>query len=222
MDDKRLKELIQSADLPPNADDDDAAGFAVRIPSLHRRRRTRTLAVGLCVAIFGCGIAVFAIHHARSGVILPSPLVGEGMRRAQPSGPARRELVEPGARGKQDQVAIDRPSPKVTPAETKPSLAELRAEIDLRQRVVDALLQSERADRLERQEHELAARVQLAGQRDVQIAPLAASYLVSGDEKRQIGLPLASAKADYIRVVELFPGTVWAERAKVRLAALER
>ena len=56
---------------------------------------------------------------------------------------------------------------------------------------------------------------------DELVGPAAAAYLVDGDRKRAAGLPAASARDDYNRVVELFPGTAWADQAKARLALLK-
>jgi hypothetical protein len=193
MDPKFLKELIQSADLPPNAAQQDAVAIAAGVRSLHRRCR-RWQAAGVCAAIVCVGAAI--------AIGLPHFHQDKTIAHAGHSPTAKLAVVD---------------------AKTaRAALARTMAEIDREQQVVDALLQAERLDRLESKKIQLAAQTHAALSRDEQIAPVAASYLVSGDEKRQIGLPLASAKADYMRVVELFPGTVWAERAKARLAAIER
>jgi hypothetical protein len=193
MDPKFLKELIQSADVPPNPARQDAAALSAGVRSLHRRRR-RLQAAGACSAIVCIGVAV--------AIGLPHFHQNKTIAHAGHTPTAKLAVVDVKA--------------------ARAALARTMAEIDREQQIVDALLQAERLDRLESKEIQLAAQTRMALSRDEQIAPVAASYLVSGDQKRQIGLPLASAKADYTRVVELFPGTVWAERAKTRLATIER
>jgi hypothetical protein len=94
-------------------------------------------------------------------------------------------------------------------------------QIDREERVVRRLLVAERARRLASEAREISGRMTVPASRDELVGPVAAGYLVSGDDKRAAGLPAASARNDYARVVELFPDTTWADQAKARLASLK-
>ncbi len=182
MDDKRLKQLIQSADVVP-AIGESALLLAARLPALHRRRRRRNIAAAAAIAVvFGCVIWRLAPRSVPEIVRVPT------------------------------QAPIN-------VAAIQAEIRQTDAEIARREKVVAALLAAERERRLERQLSELNARTAVLPVRDEQVARAAASYLVLGDQQREIGLPLASAK-EYTHVVELFPGTVWAKQARARLASL--
>ncbi len=115
------------------------------------------------------------------------------------------------------EVAIATP---IVPEQPERKLQALREQIDREERIVRGLLAAQRARRLNREVQEVSQRMTVPVSRDEQIGPVAAGYLVSGDRKREVGLPVASARADYARVVKLFPETLWADRAKARLASL--
>ncbi|MGO9114539.1 MAG: hypothetical protein ACLP9L_35425 [Thermoguttaceae bacterium] len=121
----------------------------------------------------------------------------------------------------------EKPSPEVAIAtEIAPAHSErlLRARIEQIEReegIVRKLLIAERACRLVEEAEKISARMTPPATRDEQVAPVAAGYLVSGDHKRSAGFPVASARDDYARVVELFPESIWADQAKARLASLK-
>jgi hypothetical protein len=93
-------------------------------------------------------------------------------------------------------------------------------QIDREERMVRRLLLAERLRRLAGEARAISGRITVPASRDELVGPAAAAYLVSGDHKRAAGLPAASARDDYARVVQLFPGTTWADQAKARLASL--
>jgi hypothetical protein len=107
------------------------------------------------------------------------------------------------------------------PAQSQQTLHAAAEQIDREERIVRRLLLAERARRLADEVREIRGRIRAPASRDELVGPVAAGYLVSGDHKRAAGLPAASARDDYARVVELFPDTVWADQAKARLASLK-
>jgi hypothetical protein len=192
MQDKQLKELIQSADIGPRTADENPADLAARVRMLHRRRGRRRLVAATTAALVVSGCLVWRL----------APHGHVAQPRQTPPNVASTPIVEAG--------------------ELKAALRATMEQIGREERIVRALLAAERARRLGQQAREISGRIPLPASRDEQVGPVAASYLVSGDDKQKIGLPVALAKADYARVIELFPGTVWADRAKARLASLQR
>jgi len=118
------------------------------------------------------------------------------------------------------------PSPEVAvatrlePVRSEPTLRAMLEQIDREERMVRRLLLAERLRRLAGEARAISGRITVPASRDELVGPAAAAYLVSGDHKRAAGLPAASARDDYARVVQLFPGTTWADQAKARLASL--
>jgi hypothetical protein len=119
------------------------------------------------------------------------------------------------------------PSPEVAiatgmePAHSEPPLHAPVEQIVREERIVQRLLLAERVRRLASEAEEISGRMTPPASRDELVGPVAAGYLVSGDHKRAAGLPAASARGDYARVIELFPDTIWADQAKARLASLK-
>jgi hypothetical protein len=136
-------------------------------------------------------------------------LLGCLLRRLAPNGPA-------------PQVA--KPSPDVAIMKEIAAVAFEQSprvgmeQIAREERMVHRLLVVERARRLANEAERLSER-RSPTSREEQVAVVAAGHLVSGDFKRAAGLPVASARNDYTRVVELFPDTIWADQAKARLAS---
>jgi hypothetical protein len=116
------------------------------------------------------------------------------------------------------EVAI---ATRIEPVQPEPTWRATIEQIDGEERIVQRLLLAERARRLAGEAREISGRMTVPASRDELVGPVAAGYLVSGDHKRAAGLPTASARNDYARVVELFPGTTWADQAKARLASLK-
>jgi hypothetical protein len=110
---------------------------------------------------------------------------------------------------------------QIHPMQPERDLRALRAQIDREEQIVEGLLAAERARRLSHEAQAVSQRMTVPVSHDEQIGPAAVGYLVSGDRKREAGLPLASVRSDYVRVVELFPKTSWADQAKARLASLK-
>jgi hypothetical protein len=138
-------------------------------------------------------------------------LLGCLLWRITPRGPIPQEEPSP-------EVAI---VAEIAPVQFEHSPRARMERIDREERIVQSLLVAERARRLADEAEEIRGRMTPPASRDEQVAPVAAGYLVSGDHKRAAGFPVANARDDYARVVELFPETIWADQAKARLASLK-
>jgi hypothetical protein len=212
--DDLLKNLIREADARPQAAGGSPAELAARVRALYlRRKRRRWAASAAAVVLLGCLLWRIAPRgHVRQGEE-PSPEVAIVTEIARaPSGPSPRAGIS---------AAGVPPSSFSLPAQSESSLHALAAQIDREERIVRRLLLAERVRRLTIEAREISGRMTPPATRDELVGPVAAGYLVSGDHKRAAGLPAASARHDYARVVELFPGTSWADQAKARLASLK-
>jgi len=100
-------------------------------------------------------------------------------------------------------------------------LQEAHKQIDREESIVQRLLAAERVSRLATTAK--AATMGLDGQlrRDEQVGQAAMTILLTGDQRAKRPDSVQAAREDYVCVMQVFPNTIWAERAGVRLAALK-
>jgi hypothetical protein len=120
------------------------------------------------------------------------------------------------------EIAIAQAVPEKVTSAASVSLDEFNQKISQNEQIVDRLLAAERH---RRQKAEADRRLSKpAGQAylDEQIARAAATILLTADQEKQMPAYKESSRKSYNLVIELFPQTVWADRAKESLAALIR
>jgi hypothetical protein len=123
------------------------------------------------------------------------------------------------------EMAKPSPEPEVVqPMQTAQAgdrFREARDQIDHEERILDRLLMAERARRI-------AAAAESAGigldrrlVLDEQVGQTAMTILLAGDRRATQPDGVPDARERYVSVMQVFPNTVWAERAEERLAALK-
>jgi hypothetical protein len=115
------------------------------------------------------------------------------------------------------------PAPAIPAAEVAGAAEHLRAavqQVEREEQIVEYLLAVERLRRLSDTARNMKPAVGREEFLDEQVGRAATAILLSGDRNSQRPEDISSARKDYACVVQLFPNTVWAERAKERLAAL--
>jgi hypothetical protein len=191
MNDARLKALIEEADASLPAQSASSPDFAGRVRALHRRRQRRKLVFAIA-ALVGVGGLLW---HELAG---------------RPSG----ELAK--------SVPVEKPAaPTANAVAAEERLRETRKQIDREELIIERLLAQERARRL-------AAAVEaapIAFDRQLlvaeQVGQAAMALLLTGDQRANRPGGAQAARDDYVLVMQVFPNTIWAQRAGERLAALK-
>jgi len=94
---------------------------------------------------------------------------------------------------------------------------------DKKESIIQRLLVAERMRRLPTTAKAAMTSLEAQLHRDEQVGRAAMTVLLSGDRraKRLFGSSMQAAREDYVCVMQVFPNTIWAERAAGRLAALK-
>jgi hypothetical protein len=191
MNDKRLKALVEHADIAPPAAW-AASDLAARVRTLHRRRRRRRLAVAaaafVAVSVL-CG--AMALRLADRG--------GHELAQSPRNAPAE--------------------SPLQT-ARKDDSVREISRRIEREKRIVAGLLAAERRRRIETVTETAKIDFDRRLSPDDQVGAAAMALLLSAAESAKRPDRVAAAREDYVFVLRVFPNTVWATRAGQRLAAI--
>jgi hypothetical protein len=105
-------------------------------------------------------------------------------------------------------------------AALKEHIAGLEERIARQEQTIDALLAAERSSRLKKEADEWLYRPVGREAIDNQLAQTAAIVLSCADEETRTPAFKQSARESYNLVIRTFPQSMWAEKAKERLAAM--
>ncbi len=200
MDDASLKELLRAAGRsegpPPNVRP-DLADCVRRLRA--RRRRTRNVLGGLLAAAVLLGASTWMVYHA--------------------VGPTR-TTNNPIADGTKPSQDVRLPSPEDDVEQLRAEIAELAAEAQRRQRVVEEMTRRQRSRR------QIARFQKYLDQPDpLEVARIeiekTAFLLVDHAEQRSLSSRDDFPAEEYRRVVEHFPGTNAARTAEKKLSQLK-
>jgi hypothetical protein len=107
-------------------------------------------------------------------------------------------------------------------AALKEKLAKLDERIQHQEQTIERLLAAERSNRLKAEANERLMKPTGRELLDEQLSQTAATMLLCADEENKTSAYKHSARENYGLVIKTFPQTVWAEKAKNRLAAMEK
>jgi hypothetical protein len=122
--------------------------------------------------------------------------------------------------GMRRDVAAASPAKASDLAALKEHIAGLEERIARQEQTIDALLAAERSSRLKKEADEWLYRPVGREAIDSQLAQTAATMLSCADEEAKASAFKQSARESYNLVIRTFPQSMWAEKAKERLAAM--
>ena len=102
----------------------------------------------------------------------------------------------------------------------KEKLAKLEEQIQRQEQIIERLLAAERSNRLKAEADERLLRPTGRELLDEQLSQTAGTILLCADEENKMPEYKQSARESYNLVIKTFPQTVWAEKARDRLAAM--
>ena len=105
--------------------------------------------------------------------------------------------------------------------QTHDRVRDARREIEREELIVERLLVAERVRRLKTNAEAATTGIPRQLELDEQVGQAAMAILLIGDRRAKRPESLQAARDDYVCVMQMFPNTIWAERAGERLAALK-
>jgi hypothetical protein len=118
-------------------------------------------------------------------------------------------------------IAVVSPTPAADVTALKEKLAKLEEQIQRQEQIIEHLLAAERSNRLKAEADELLLRPTGRELLDQQLSQTAGTMFLCADEENKLPAYKQSARESYNLVIKTFPQTVWAEKARERLAAAE-
>jgi TolA-binding protein len=102
----------------------------------------------------------------------------------------------------------------------KEKLAKLEERIQRQEQIIERLLAAERSNRLKAEADERLLRPTGHELLDEQLSQTAGTMFLCADEENKMPEYKQSARESYNLVIKTFPQTVWAEKARERLATM--
>jgi hypothetical protein len=118
-------------------------------------------------------------------------------------------------------IAVVSPAPAADVTALKEKLAKLEEQIQRQEQIIERLLAAERSNRLKAEADERLLRPTGRELLDQQLSQTAGTVFLCADEENKLPGYKQSARASYNLVIKTFPQTVWAEKARERLAVKE-
>lgn len=118
-------------------------------------------------------------------------------------------------------IADISPAPAADITALKGKLAELEEQIQRQEQIIERLLAAERSNRLQAEADERLLRPTGRELLDQQLSQTAGTMFLCADEENKLPGYKQSARDSYNLVIKTFPQSIWAEKARDRLAVKE-
>jgi hypothetical protein len=118
-------------------------------------------------------------------------------------------------------IAVVSPTPTDDVTVLKEKLAKLEEQIQRQEQIIERLLAAERSNRLKAEADQRLLRPTGRELLDQQLSQTAGTIFLCADEENKLPGNKQSARDSYNLVIKTFPQTVWAEKARERLAVKE-